>query len=145
MKKLRVKIVEQELKFRAWNKDTKKMYSVFSFCDKYVKFRIQKPFRKVEDLREGLIVKRPRNEFEPLMQYIGAKYSNGISKGSDIFVGDIVKYGNRIAEIIFYNGYETCGFAMYSKSDNYIFAINKLIIKKFKKIGDVYNNKDLNK
>lgn len=141
---IKPKIIEQELTFRAWDKEAKRMFYVFSFCNEFVKVIIEKP--DMQNSKSGdLILKCLRSKFEPLMQYIGAEYSIGKWKGEKIFVGDIVKYGNRVAEIIFYNGFETCGFAMYSKSDNYIFAINKLIIKKFKKIGDIYNNKGLNK
>lgn len=127
-------IIEQELKFRAFHKEYGLIYDVFSFCSEFVKYEVN-----------GTVYKDKRSNFEPLMQYIGVKYSIGLCKGDKIFVGDIVKHGNRIGEIIFDCNFGSIGFNVYSKSDKFKFPLNKFNVKHLKKIGDIYNNKNLNK
>ena len=62
-----------EIKFRAYHKENKKMYEVFSFCDEFVKV--------ITDV--DLVEKFRREEFEPLMQ----KWNP--SNGLEFYTGDL--------------------------------------------------------
>jgi len=62
-----------EIKFRAYHKENKKMYEVFSFCDEFVKVVVG----------IGSVIKLPRTEFEPLMQ----KWNP--SNGLEFYTGDL--------------------------------------------------------
>lgn len=65
------------IKFRAFHKNEKKMYKVFSFCHAFVKIEVG-----IGTASEKI----PINLFDPLMQFTGLKDQGG--KGQDIYEGD---------------------------------------------------------
>lgn len=67
----------RQFKFRAFHKAQKKMFEVFSFCDKFIKF-----------INGDYTLKWNRDEFEPIMQFTGKL---GFNK-RELYEGDIVFY-----------------------------------------------------
>ncbi|MNX23747.1 YopX protein [compost metagenome] len=67
----------REILFRAFHKNEKKMYPVFSFCHAFVKIEVG-----IGTATEKI----PINLFEPLMQFTGLTDKNG----TKIFEGDIL-------------------------------------------------------
>ncbi|MGL6186112.1 MAG: YopX family protein [Clostridium chrysemydis] len=120
----------REIKFRAWDKTTKKLQDVYS-----INFGNKDVWLKENKKR---IIGANFFEIE-LMQYIGLKDKNG----KEIYEGDILKddYG-KIDRVIYYdymfdlenfydNGYEIANQAFSEGTD------------KFEVIGNIYENPEL--
>lgn len=122
-----------EIKFRAYHKENKKMYEVFSFCDEFVKIVVG----------IGSVIKLPRTEFEPLMQ----KWNP--SNGLEVYTGDLFtavcspsgsnKKIERICKIDF-DGRGMNVSVWYKKEWWHYGSIN---FTTFKNIGNIYDNANL--
>ena len=117
----------REIKFRAWDKNTK----IMIHWDDLVKSRIS--FR---NFRWALLSENSEN-FE-LMQYTGLKDKNGV----EIYEGDILSYFGFEYEVIF----EESAFGWSEDGQFYAFAEMAIDeIEKTKIIGNIYENPELAK
>lgn len=118
-----------ELKFRAYHKEHKKMFEVFSFCKYYIKVKIEN-----SDTAKDKI-----ENFEPLMQFVNLRDKNNKQYCQD----DIVCYRNKNYRLIFGTySFELLGFCEHCQDvpcdffseDAYLHA---------EIIGNVYENPEL--
>ena len=122
-----------EIKFRAYHKENKKMYEVFSFCDEFVKV--------VEET--GSVLKLPRIEFEPLMQ----KWNP--SSGLECYSGDLFNAicspsgSNKKIERICKIGFNGRGMDVAVWYKGQWWAYGSMNFTTFKKIGNIYDNQNL--
>lgn len=114
------------IKFRAWDKEEKKMY--FDVQNNYDNIREQTCFQD--------------NNLE-LMQYTGLKDKNG----KEIYEGDILKTPrNRKARVVFGNGaFWFVGFPFYEKSffDKQSKTWKSQNAEKWEVIGNIHENPEL--
>lgn len=123
--------VNREIKFRAWDKEEKRIINYPELCNLY-------RYAEMASLDLWL-----ENDFITLMQYTGLKDKNG----KEIWEGDIVKYGrytntpNAVGFIAFDN--ELIAFVIKDfrvSQDWYFMGVNK---KNLEIIGNIYENPEL--
>lgn len=131
--------MERDIRFRAYHPNTKTMFSVFSFCDEFVK------------VNEGGIEpnKYTRDNFEPLMQSTGMKDAEGIF----IYDGDILcakdSIGKDVMHIVFWDDFTASFKVQYIDQSELPFKttgnFNKNWIAEFdhKVIGNIHQNPEL--
>lgn len=131
----------REIKFRAWDKRTKKMRQVIDIVfnagmwlepdDNTVKLIWVKGYDIIEN--KDIMMKR-EDKFE-LMQYTGLKDKNG----TDIYEGDIVRQDDEYWLVQYDN--EDAMFTLYY--DNVIENFSNMNSKWFEVIGNIYENPEL--
>lgn len=119
------------IKFRAWYKEKKNMYDVYSII-----------------LGSGAVsiwdeTEHPSNWLMPnkveLMQFTGLKDKNG----KDIYESDLVKEGKKVFKV-FWNdlGSGSWWFSSYTKDKEWL-HVSKVNVSQLEVIGNIYKNKDL--
>lgn len=130
----------REFKFRAWDRETKKMFIVMSLAKEE-----QAPFclcrENIEDISIAI-----ETETLDIMQFTGLLDKNG----SEIYEGDFVKAFNEIWEIKYFlgafNGIKMTGDQVGSHYGFDSFAwgnSNAMELDNVKVIGNIYENKNL--
>lgn len=128
----------REYKFRAWNKNSKKMYKIGQIT-------LEKGIWNYEpDNREYIGMSIPYQPSFILMQYTGIKDKNG----KEIYEGDIVKFRfkedrEEFPDLIGYIEYQSTFAAFRIMSNQGSFKIDITEIKFIEKIGNIYDNPKL--
>jgi uncharacterized phage protein (TIGR01671 family) len=120
----------REIKFRAWNKQDKKMCDVKLL--NYYRYEIA-----IEWGDNSWVVSMGHKDII-LMQYTGLKDKNG----KEIYEGDIIKFvfDNKYKGYIFWHSTGLWGVKWNYEFYNYrLFALNN----DYEKIGNIYENKEL--
>ena len=123
----------KELKFRAYLKQEKEMYEVFSFCDKFIKVIVGM----------GSAWKLDINEFEPIMQFTGLDDKNG----KHIYEGDIVKYYQPYSKrydihtVLWDERF--AGFGLFKSGNEWCQESDWLKIQEIEVLGNIYENPEL--
>ena len=123
----------REIKFRAWDKETKNICEVrnIDFISEMVQIKYQANYG-VREL-ENVI----------LMQFTGLQDKNGV----DIYEGDILIYQHMfvdkksVSEVIWNEKYS--GFASYVEDDERRYILEKELKNQFEVIGNIYENPEL--
>ena len=122
----------RNIKFRAWNKNTKKMYKIGQIT-------LEKGTWNYEpDNREYVGMSIPYQPSFMLMQYTGLKDKNG----KEIYEGDIIKcsfYPDFIFEIKFT---ELCWYMRKIPTSEHI-NLSDVLYEDLEVIGNIYDNKNL--
>jgi uncharacterized phage protein (TIGR01671 family) len=116
----------REIKFRAWDKEQKRIFMVYGFDKDHVYED------SLDDYTESV---HPRNLCE-LMQYTGLKDENG----KEIYEGDIISDGIKGLFLVEWND-DTCKFQFSDGTDindGIRYGTSKLIM------GNIYENPELN-
>ena len=120
--------MKREIKFRAWDKETKKMFENETLCSEFSNWYVW-----IMDGQVGRDIE--------LMQFTGLKDKNG----KEIYEGDIVKFyylGWHTSEVV----YMSDGF--YVKTNGHIEDVRENLglafpFKDIEIIGNIYENPDL--
>lgn len=122
--------MKREIKFRAWDKDNKKMID----SSKDDRRDYDEYWGDAFGLQLGLIENISKDTRFELMQYTGLKDKNG----KEIYEGDILGYwGNATWEVMWVN--EKCAF----RFGNYITNFPMTECKRKEIIGNIYENPEL--
>ena len=117
-----------DIKFRAWNKRTSKMYNVLSIFFNHKVARLQR-------LNGGIKVFLEQLDDVDLMQYTGIKDKNDVC----IYEGDIVRYfKNELAVIVYRNGGVDIRSLSWKECEPLQRRLDEIEV-----IGNVYENKYL--
>lgn len=140
----------RELKFRAFNKNEKKMCRVIS-SDFIETVTVRFPEFETNDFSDDYNDQMELSEFEPLMQYTGLKDKNG----REIYEGDVVDvYGNKLIVHFGKHSYdsreslvgglnrEVSGFYLESPCGSWELNI-AVELEKLKVIGNIHENLEL--
>ncbi|NOQ31823.1 MAG: hypothetical protein GQ570_11935 [Helicobacteraceae bacterium] len=125
--------MSREIKFRAYNKKTKKMVDA-------ERLKAMSVFALEEKLSIDDFIVLPNSEDYPLMQYTRLKDKNG----KEIFEGDIVKGSAYEKEI--YTGvveFYDASFIMKIDGSKGYYRLNKMTFQTLEVIGNLYENKEL--
>lgn len=125
----------REIEFRAWLKDEKKMVKVSELRDIDTDIKsdqnvIYFDFEKQEYCNKGF------DEVE-LMQYTGLTDKNIIK----IFEGDIVKFDNKLYEVIWEN--DECRFGLTDNTRYSFLILASWRMQNIQVIGNIYENSEL--
>ena len=137
--------MSREIKFRIWDKKSKKMRNVESIGFGMIGIST-KGYPVVNALgrncieNEDILIHRENGEYE-LMRYTGLKDKNSV----DIYEGDIIKYGKNIFLIVYSENIAsfTVDFKRTDKKVNCYPNVNKGTMLNAEVIGNIYTNKEL--
>lgn len=124
----------RETEYRAWDKETKKIYKVRDLT-----FDSHGKLYKISVFVNDYFYQWHDSERYILMQYTGLKDKNG----KEIYEGDIVHYCSEDIDVISEIGFDESllAYAMYSWEGNYIFGYEPPSV--FEVIGNIYENPNL--
>lgn len=131
----------RELKFRAWDRNEKRMFSMSEmpyFDSEYQDFNFSVDFNEKDEIKADDIRWRVDSDNWELMQYTGLKDRNG----KEIYEGDVVKRESEKWgwKIIWDEG--SAGFSMQYIFDRTTKDLT-FVGDSFDVIGNIYENKDL--
>lgn len=124
------------IKFKAYDKghfDIFKKHKIFDVLS--MKYGFGKISEVVLITKMGEIL-RYKNQIV-LLQFIGLKIKNG----NEIYEGDILKFYNKIGEVMYEAEYG--GYVIYNKNNKTIVRLEKFIVKDCEIIGNIYENPEL--
>jgi uncharacterized phage protein (TIGR01671 family) len=121
--------MKREIKFRAWDS---KHYVMVSVDRMRILCMYNDHSGHIEDDYEKIL---DIDSDTPLMQYTGLKDKNGV----EIYEGDIIALGDVICPITWDDG----GFQMITSANQGKSAAIQDRVKKFKVIGNIYENLEL--